>query len=378
MKDKKTSERSKMAVDDLAGKRFGNWTVLELDLSDNKSSKRGARWICRCDCGTIRSVLGYAMKNGRSLSCGCNNALNHIKDLKGERFGKLTVLELDSFQYNDGRGARWICQCDCGSTVTVLSGRLVSGQTKSCGCLKNNIERGEDIRIGDNFNYWTVLKKDLTKRGKGSYYICQCKCGMERSISANTLKRGLSQSCGCKRTIPDKDLTGKKFGELTVLEQDLDYLGSGIHWKCKCSCGNVRSYRTLLLEKGNVKSCGCLSRKMSSERRFDDITGQRFGKLVVVEIDHVKQDNNGNNSIYWLCHCDCGNDKVVQADVLRRGETVSCGCHQSQQLGLRAAERTIDLLGKRFGKLIVMERSISNPYSMVLICRDLVEDISGM
>lgn len=361
MKDKKTSERTKKAVDDLVGKRFGSWTVLKLDLSNDKSSKRGARWICQCDCGTIRSVLGYSMKYGRSLSCGCNNTLNHIKDLKGQKFGRLSVLELDSSYHDDNRGAKWICRCDCGNIVTVLSGRLVSGQTQSCGCLKNNTNREKDnINIGDSFNYWTVLKKDVAKRGRGSYYICQCKCGTKRSISAYTLKRGLSQSCGCKRSVPNKDLTGQKFGELTVIEQDLDYLGGGIYWKCKCSCGNIKSYRALHLQKGNVKSCGCLSRKMSSERNFDDITGQRFGKLVVIKADHVKQDNNGNNSFYWLCHCDCGNDQVVQGDVLRCGGTVSCGCYRAQQSGLRASERTVNLVGRRFGKLTVIERSISN------------------
>lgn len=357
LKDKKTSERTKTAVDDLVGKRFGSWTVLELDLSNDKSSKRGARWICRCDCGTTRSVLGYAMKYGRSQSCGCNHS-SSIKDLTGQKFGRLTVLELDSSQYDDNRGARWICQCDCGNIVSVLSGRLVSGQTRSCGCSRSNIYRANDISIGDRFNYWTVVKKDLTKKGKGSFYICKCICGNERSIPAYTLKQGFSQSCGCKRSIPQKDLTGQKFGELTVLEQDLDYFGSGIYWRCKCSCGSIKSYRTLHLEKGKVKSCGCLSRKMTSERRFDDITGQRFGKLIAIKVDHVKKDNNGNNNIFWLCHCDCGNDKVVQGDVLRRGETVSCGCYQAQQSSIRAAERTVDLLGRRFGKLTVIERSI--------------------
>lgn len=141
MKDKKTSERTK-----------------------DKSSKRGARWICQCECGTIRSVLGYSMKYGRSLSCGCNNASSHIKDLTRQKFGRLTVLELDSSNYDDNKGARWICRCDCGNIVTVLGGRLVSGQTQSCGCLKNNIYREKDnINIGDSFNYWTVLEKDVEK-----------------------------------------------------------------------------------------------------------------------------------------------------------------------------------------------------------------------
>ena len=52
-----------------------------------------------------------------------------------------------------------------------------------------------------------------------------------------------------------------------------------------------------------------------------DLTGQRFGKLIVVEA----ADNIGNRTA-WRCHCDCGNDTVVKTVHLRDGHTKSCGC----------------------------------------------------
>lgn len=53
-----------------------------------------------------------------------------------------------------------------------------------------------------------------------------------------------------------------------------------------------------------------------------DITGQRFGKLTVLEL--AEKDNRGECK--WLCKCDCGNTKVVYGYHLRKGHTVSCGC----------------------------------------------------
>lgn len=53
-----------------------------------------------------------------------------------------------------------------------------------------------------------------------------------------------------------------------------------------------------------------------------DLTGKRFGRLVVVGI--VKRDSNGR--AYWNCKCDCGNEVVVRHDSLQCGHAKSCGC----------------------------------------------------
>lgn len=52
-----------------------------------------------------------------------------------------------------------------------------------------------------------------------------------------------------------------------------------------------------------------------------DLTGQRFGKLVV-----IKEVGKLNGYTAWLCKCDCGNEKVVRTNSLRSGSTKSCGC----------------------------------------------------
>lgn len=55
-----------------------------------------------------------------------------------------------------------------------------------------------------------------------------------------------------------------------------------------------------------------------------DISGNRYGKLVVIRLDHIK-----NRKSYWLCHCDCGNEKIVRSDCLTKIQ--SCGCVKKEQ-----------------------------------------------
>lgn len=68
---------------------------------------------------------------------------------------------------------------------------------------------------------------------------------------------------------------------------------------------------------------------MATEKRLIDLTGQRFGHLVVIEY----AGRNERRESLWRCHCDCGNESVVRGDVLRRGTTESCGCGKGLKHG---------------------------------------------
>ncbi len=56
-----------MKLIDMTGERHGNLTVLR--LHDTKKGR--AYWMCKCDCGTEKPVLGKHMRNGQVISCGC-------------------------------------------------------------------------------------------------------------------------------------------------------------------------------------------------------------------------------------------------------------------------------------------------------------------
>ena len=69
-----------------------------------------------------------------------------------------------------------------------------------------------------------------------------------------------------------------------------------------------------------------------------DLTGQRFGRLVVIGRAPSKVirtylpggDSYLNWVTMWHCKCDCGREKDVEAQSLRRGATRSCGCLRSR------------------------------------------------
>lgn len=116
-----------------------------------------------------------------------------------------------------------------------------------------------------------------------------------------------------------KDLTGQKFGQLTVLSLDSPRKGR-VFWKCKCDCGNYHTVRSNVLLRGKSTSCGC-ARIEAGRKCVIDLTGKKFGSLIVVR----RADNIGKH-VAWECLCDCGNTKITKAILLTQKHAVSCGC----------------------------------------------------
>ena len=80
-----------------------------------------------------------------------------------------------------------------------------------------------------------------------------------------------------------------------------------------------------------------------------DLTGQKFGKLLVVEKADPYISPKGKYVTMWMCRCDCGNKTVVNTQKLRSGHTTSCGCAKHDNKG-----RGKDLIGQKFGRLTVI------------------------
>lgn len=117
-----------------------------------------------------------------------------------------------------------------------------------------------------------------------------------------------------------KDLIGQRFGRLVVIEK-LPTKNNRYWWRCKCDCGNFKDVPTRYLTAGRTKSCGCLN-KTNSKNVRKDITGEKFGRLTVIE---YAGSNKKRKTSMWLCRCECGNEKVIAYQDLKR-ETKSCGC----------------------------------------------------
>lgn len=68
------------------------------------------------------------------------------------------------------------------------------------------------------------------------------------------------------------DLTGRKFGKLTVLHRDTSKKYNRPYWVCQCECGNIHSVKGSSLVCGTTKSCGCLKNRIT---HGDAVNGKR-------------------------------------------------------------------------------------------------------
>ena len=271
---------------DLTGQKFGDLTVI--DYAGH------SKWNCQCSCGNTTTVFTSNLKSGLTKSCGHrrNEKRKPTIDLTGQKFGDLTVIDYA------GHG-KWNCRCSCGKTTTVVTTSLKNGMTKSCGH-----RRIEPVDLtGQKFGDLTVI--DYAGDGK---WNCQCSCGNTTTVAASSLKSGGTKSCGHRRNAkakgrPKIDLTGQKFGDLTVI----DYAGNK-KWNCRCSCGKTTTVFTYNLQSGSTKSCG--------HNRRIDLTGQKFGDLTAI---------NYAGDGKWNCQCSCGKTTTVATGALRSGGTKSCG-----------------------------------------------------
>lgn len=149
---------------------------------------------------------------------------------------------------------------------------------------KKAIEKAR-LEIGKKYNRLLITGIDYEKTynsyTNGTYrrvYVnTQCECGnVPISNQLAAIKSGHIKSCGCLRfnnPLIMNDLTGQKFGRLTVIKRDIERDKSEskrgvVHWLCKCDCGNpsLSSVVGYQLTSGHTQSCGCFASEQISKR----------------------------------------------------------------------------------------------------------------
>ncbi len=163
-----------------------------------------------------------------------------------------------------------------------------------------------------------IILDELIQNGYKKYH-CLCDCGQETIVYHSNLVSGRTKSCGCgnvKNRHRYKDLSNKKFGELVALTPTEERSEGTVVWKCLCSCGNEIMASAKRLQRGEIRSCGCLK-----EKKFH-IETQIFGNLTVIEPLNKKLDWKTK----WRCKCSCGQLCEVSYGNLSSGHTKSCGC----------------------------------------------------
>lgn len=147
-------------------------------------------WKFNCQCGNQKNIIGAKLRFGRYKSCGCLRAkileggiplycvnaatVANFKDLSAtkKKFGRLRPIDLWTRKKRVCKGKNywvnyWECICDCGNTHIVEGGLLISGKTKSCGCLKSELA---SVRMKERLAARRLIKQTkLENQNCGNY-----------------------------------------------------------------------------------------------------------------------------------------------------------------------------------------------------------------
>ncbi len=186
---------------DISGLRSG--MVVALEKTDQKR-RGASLWRCRCDCGREFFTEGHKIAAQRIQSCGCKRNAHQLKDLTLQRFGRLTALErLDEKKGRDS-SYLWRCRCDCGQELKASTNALLQGHYTSCGCAKRERMQRRAVDVsGQRFGRLTALEPTDRRVNDNVVWRCRCDCGQEAEVPYASLVSGNTKSCGClQRELP--------------------------------------------------------------------------------------------------------------------------------------------------------------------------------
>lgn len=156
---------------DLSGYKFDRLSVIK--LSENSTYGKYL-WLCKCICGNFTEIRSCDLLSGNTKSCGCYRkeevSKRFSKDwnqLIGRKFGELIVLGVNFID------KKLHCQCDCGNYTYVKGKHLISGHTKSCGCLQKktigNLNRKHNLSNSKEHRIWGNMKSRCTNPNVDRY-----------------------------------------------------------------------------------------------------------------------------------------------------------------------------------------------------------------
>ena len=315
--------------DDLTGRKYNNLTVLY--AVDDYVSPKGAhmsRWHCKCDCGNEVDVLGMSLKDGSTKSCGCISNYNHgishkrvyPEEVIGNRYGYLIVKECKEYKGKISN-AKFLCKCDCGKEKIITYGALIKNEKISCGCKDNKKVPHKRIQaksvINEKFGELTVLEElepHITPNGSKQRIVkCLCSCGNTLTMRLTSAKQN-GKCTNCLYAEKRVDITGKKFGKLTVISMADDYISPAGHrlsqCNCLCDCGKTTTVMMSGLVTGSTKSCGCILNTRGMLKDNKELM-KHYDFELNKDIDLSKLTARCNTKVWWKCE-KCGESWLAQ------------------------------------------------------------------
>lgn len=161
-------------VHNLAGRRFGKVVAIKrVEDHISPSGFHSVQWLCKCDCGKEFVTQASCLRNGSTTSCGCGRG----RDITGERFGRLIAIKkTGSDNKRNGRGCKWLFQCDCGKTVEYYLKDVTCGKCVSCGCREKETQQENKFKpthgASDTplYGVWCTIKRRCYNENSQRYY----------------------------------------------------------------------------------------------------------------------------------------------------------------------------------------------------------------
>lgn len=179
------------------------------------------------------------------------------------------------------------CLCECGKEPVILGQSLKKGVTQSCGCVQKADPPSTKNLEGMRFGKWLVIKRVRKKGSDGAMFECQCECGARRTIPAYSLKRGASQSCG---------KCGAYKKQFCLKGHDTSILGRTSSDTCR-ACMREKRLKTLYgitldeykeIWEAQHGKCAICETPLQAP---DDIGKPGWGNGIRVEVDHDHAKN---------------------------------------------------------------------------------------
>lgn len=170
MTKRKPKDQLISRIKDITGQRFGKLTVLK--LSETRLHDKPC-WDCLCDCGNSKIANGCVLRMGKLTSCGCNQYQGNPVDITGQKFNRLTAIS-HSGNKNKHNGLLWNFVCDCGNTIEQEAYPVTSGTTKSCGCYAKEVAGKASVTHGFSgsleYAVWDKLKARILDPNNKNYH----------------------------------------------------------------------------------------------------------------------------------------------------------------------------------------------------------------
>lgn len=248
------------------GDRFGLLEIIDGPFKIQRKKSYNIKWKCKCDCSNVLDIYETLLKNKGKKCCGCTKKFNASQFKIGMRFGELTIIGR-----NNGKQSIkiWKVECTCGLVKDFSSRTLIKSKhcSKNCILLKN-------VKIGDKFNYLTLIGySDFNQQGN-PLYKCRCECGNIVPKIGYSLFNGITKSCGChfRKIAPNQT-----YGFLTSVckNQEESKSREKTIWDFLCICGKKISLPARNVYDKPKINCGCLDKKIE----FTEITYPYFMHL---------------------------------------------------------------------------------------------------